>query len=190
MTIINRCPVSQLCENISNGTKNSKQNKNERKNPFPSRDLIQRIMPFLFSFFTNLRIILQCTEIFTQQYNRNRSFSPCPSDGTLNGAPCQDNNPLTHKEDSWGPPGQIQNFKTDHFWLIVATVIWLNCCPYGVKQYPFNQSTISSIRISHTLWSYPIWCFLYFRELWFGGLNVLLEEGDVVMAHLDLTSMD
>ena len=37
---------------------------------------------------------------------------------------------------SWGPPGKLQNFKTDHSLLIVAAVIWLKYCRYGVKHYP------------------------------------------------------
>lgn len=48
-------------------------------NPFPSRDIIQRNMPSCFHFFPNLRVILDCTEIFVQKssslVNQNLSFS-------------------------------------------------------------------------------------------------------------------
>ena len=48
-------------------------------NPFPSRDIIQRNMPSCFHSFPNLRVILDCTEIFVQKssslVNQNLSFS-------------------------------------------------------------------------------------------------------------------
>ena len=48
-------------------------------NPFPSRDIIQRNMPSCFHTFPNLRVILDCTEIFVQKssslVNQNLSFS-------------------------------------------------------------------------------------------------------------------
>ncbi|XP_061195756.1 uncharacterized protein LOC133203982 [Saccostrea echinata] len=48
-------------------------------NPFPSRDIIQRNMPSCFHSFSNLRVILDCTEIFIQRssslINQNQSFS-------------------------------------------------------------------------------------------------------------------
>lgn len=48
-------------------------------NPFPSRDVIQRNMPSCFKSFPNLRVILDCTEIFIQRssslVNQNQSFS-------------------------------------------------------------------------------------------------------------------
>ena len=47
-------------------------------NPFPSLN-IQRNMPFCFHTFPNLRVILECTEIFVQKssslLNQNLSFS-------------------------------------------------------------------------------------------------------------------
>ena len=80
----------------------------------------------------------------------------CRSDGTLNGAPYQGYQPPWHAEDrftgfrwrvgSWGPPGKLQNFKTDHMYLIVAAVTWLKYCRYGVKLYPINQSINSAGR--------------------------------------------
>ncbi|XP_048755505.2 uncharacterized protein LOC125666376 [Ostrea edulis] len=48
-------------------------------NPFPARDIIQRNMPSCFHSFPNLRVILDCTEIFVQKssslVNKNLSFS-------------------------------------------------------------------------------------------------------------------
>lgn len=48
-------------------------------NPFPSRDVIQRNMLSCFKSFPNLRVILDCTEIFIQRssslVNQNQSFS-------------------------------------------------------------------------------------------------------------------
>ncbi|XP_061172879.1 uncharacterized protein LOC133182161 [Saccostrea echinata] len=48
-------------------------------NPFPSRDVVQRNMPTCFKSFQNLRVILDCTEIFIQKsnslINQNQSFS-------------------------------------------------------------------------------------------------------------------
>ena len=43
------------------------------------------------------------------------------------------------KVGSWGPPGKLQIFKTNHISRIVAAVIWLKYCRYGVKFYPINQ---------------------------------------------------
>ena len=78
------------------------------------------------------------------------SNNQCPSDGTLNGAPCQGKQPSWNAKDrftgfrrrlsSWGPPGTLQHFKTDHISLIVAAVTWLKYCQFGVKLYPINQS--------------------------------------------------
>ena len=56
--------------------------------------------------------------------------------------------PLAHKRPfhwismkNWlvGPPGKLQNFKTDHIKLIIAAVTWLKFCRYGVKLYPIRQ---------------------------------------------------
>ena len=85
----------------------------------------------------------------------------CPSDGTLNGAPCQELQPPWHAKDrfagfwwrvgSWGPPGKLQNIINDHISLIVAAVTWLIYCRYGVKLYPINQSIHFAISDISTL---------------------------------------
>ena len=42
---------------------------------------------------------------------------------------------------SWGPPGKLQNFQTDHF----KPIVWLKYCRYGVKYSPINQSINQSL---------------------------------------------
>ena len=68
----------------------------------------------------------------------------------------KNNNPPWHAKDRftnfrwreglWGPPGKLQNIKTDHISLIVVAVTWLKYCRYGVKSFSINQS----IKINRT----------------------------------------
>ena len=53
---------------------------------------------------------------------------------------------------SWGPPGKLQNFKTDDFSLIVVDIIWLKYWRYGVKHYPINQSINIPILTDILMW--------------------------------------
>ena len=54
---------------------------------------------------------------------------------------------------SWGPPGELQNFKTDHISLIVAAVTWLKDCRYGVNSI---QSINQSINQSFLFYNFTI----------------------------------
>ena len=104
------------------------------------------------ALFTQVNISDMHVAIYAEVWFLQQNFYLkllCPSDGTLNGAPCQELQPPWHAKDrfagfwwrvgSWGPPGKLQNFINDHISLIVAAVTWLKYCRYGVKLYPINR---------------------------------------------------
>ena len=88
----------------------------------------------------------------------------------------KDNNSLWHAKDhftgfqwrvgSWGLPRKLQNFKTEHFKLIVAAVI--KYCRYGVKHNSINQS-ILKIKTKEMGWISFLWGNIYFVQIMYTG---------------------
>ena len=79
---------------------------------------------------------------YTENYGT--SIYESPSEGTLNGAPCQREQPQDRSlefDGEYAREGHQGNFKISQLIthkLIVAAVTWLKYCRYGVKLYPIT----------------------------------------------------